>query len=81
MYTYRKKLLVFHEVNDRVWIGEVHYEANTSTIGWKEVDVYWRNNWFVSSYGGSIYFVMYFANSDMPNVHYFCLIVMSDDSI
>ena len=53
---------------DRVRIGEVHYEANTSTIGWKEVDVYWRNNWLVSSYGGSIYFVMYFANSDMPQI-------------
>ena len=51
---------------NRVRIDEEHYEANTTTVGWKEADVYWRNNWLFSSYGGSIYFVMYFANSDTP---------------
>ena len=30
---------------DHVRMGEVHYEANTSTIGWKEADVCWHNNW------------------------------------
>ena len=53
-------------------ILRVHYEANTSTIGWKEADVCWRNNWLFPSYGGSIYYVMYFANWDTPlNVRLF----------
>ena len=52
----------------RVRISEVDYEVNTSTIGWKEIDVCRRNNWLFSFYGRSIYFVIYFANSDTPKI-------------
>ena len=34
----------------RVCIGEVDYEVNTSTIGWKEANVCRHNNWLFSSY-------------------------------
>ena len=48
----------------RVRIGEVNYEVNTSNIEWKESVGTSLNIGLFSSYGGSIYFVIYFTNSD-----------------
>ena len=67
---YRQNNHYFNHM-DRHRICEVHYEANTSIIGLKEADICLRKNWLFSSYGGSIYLVMYFANSNTTIVWLF----------